>query len=69
MPGIEKKDIEVNATESEVVIKAEGSGRKYYKSIAAPSPVDPIVLMPNTITEYSKSLYGSKNRISRKERR
>jgi len=41
MPGIEKKDIEVNATESEVVIKAEGSGRKYYKSIAAPSSVDP----------------------------
>ena len=41
MPGIEKTDIEVNATESEVVIKAEGSGRKYYKSIAAPSPVDP----------------------------
>ena len=41
MPGIEKNDIEVNATESEIVIKAEGSGRKYYKSIAAPSPVDP----------------------------
>ncbi len=41
MPGIEKNDIEVNATESEVVIKAEGSGRKYYKSIAAPTPVDP----------------------------
>jgi HSP20 family protein len=41
MPGIEKKDIEVNATESEVVIKAEGSGRKYYKSIVTPSPVDP----------------------------
>lgn len=41
MPGIEKKDIEINATESEVEIKAEGNGRKYYKSIAAPSPVDP----------------------------
>ena len=41
MPGIEKNDIEVNATESEIVIKAEGSGRKYYKSIAAPSSVDP----------------------------
>ncbi len=41
MPGIEKKDIEINVTESEVVIKAEGNGRKYYKSIAAPSPVDP----------------------------
>lgn len=41
MPGISKEDIEVNATENEVVIKAEGNGRKYYKSIAAPSPVDP----------------------------
>ncbi|VVB85157.1 Small heat shock protein HSP16.5 [uncultured archaeon] len=41
MPGISKEDIEVNATENEVVLTAEGSGRKYYKSIAAPSPVDP----------------------------
>jgi HSP20 family protein len=41
MPGIGKDNIEVNATENEVVIKAEGSGRKYYKSVAAPSPVDP----------------------------
>ncbi|GFO97271.1 heat shock protein Hsp20 [groundwater metagenome] len=41
MPGIGKEDIEINATENEVVIKAEGSGRKYYKSINVPAPVDP----------------------------
>ena len=41
MPGVNKEDIEVNATESEVVLKAESNGRKYYRSIAAPSPVDP----------------------------
>lgn len=40
MPGIQKEDIEVNATESDVVIKAEGA-RKYYKSIRIPAPVDP----------------------------
>ncbi len=41
MPGVGKEDIEVIAAENEVVIKAEGSGRKYYKSMAVPSPVDP----------------------------
>lgn len=41
MPGIRKEDIELNATENEVVIKADSNGRKYYKYIPAPSPVDP----------------------------
>lgn len=41
MPGIGKEDIEVNATESDLVIKAEGSGRKYYKRLNIPAPVDP----------------------------
>lgn len=41
MPGISKENIEVSATENEVVIRAEGNGRKYHKSIAAPFPVDP----------------------------
>jgi HSP20 family protein len=40
MPGIKKEYIEVNATENEVIIKAEGEGRKYYKSLQIPS-VDP----------------------------
>ncbi len=40
MPGIKKEDIMLESTENEVVIKAEGEGRKYYKSINTPSPVD-----------------------------
>ncbi len=41
MPGIKKDDIELDATENEVVIKAQGEGRKYYKSLNAPRPLDP----------------------------
>ncbi len=40
MPGIKKEDIVLESTENEVVIKAEGEGRKYYKSINTPCPVD-----------------------------
>ncbi len=41
MPGIRKEDIKIKATESEVAIKAESEGRKYYKSINTPCPVVP----------------------------
>jgi HSP20 family protein len=41
MPGISKENIEVSATEEEVFIKAEGGGRKYFKNVKAPAPVDP----------------------------
>lgn len=41
MPGIKKEDIELNATESEVVIKADSEGRKYFKSVNTPCPVEP----------------------------
>jgi HSP20 family protein len=40
MPGIGKENIEVNATENEVIIKAQGGGRKYYKSVQTPA-IDP----------------------------
>ena len=40
MPGISKEDIQVNATENEVIIKAQGGGRKYYKSVQTPA-IDP----------------------------
>lgn len=40
MPGIRKEDIEVNATESEVVIRVEGD-RKYSKNVKTPCPVNP----------------------------
>jgi len=41
MPGINKEDIELNATENEIVIKADSNARKYYKFIKTPCPVDP----------------------------
>lgn len=41
MPGIRKEDIELGTTENEVTIKADGEGRKYYKSVNTPCPVDP----------------------------
>ncbi len=40
MPGINKEEIEVNATDNEVIIRAESGGRKYNKSIQTPS-IDP----------------------------
>ena len=40
MPGIQKKDIELSATENEVIIKTTGE-RKYYKVFPAPCPVNP----------------------------
>ncbi len=40
MPGIRKEDIEINATENEITIRADGE-RKYYKNIETTSPVEP----------------------------
>ncbi len=40
MPGIQKKDIEVDATEDEVIIRAEGE-KRYYKSVKTPCVIDP----------------------------
>lgn len=40
MPGIEKKEIELKATENEVIINTTGE-RKYYKVFPAPCPVNP----------------------------
>ncbi len=50
MPGIGKEDIEVDATENEVFIKAEGNERKYYKNVRTPAPVD---------TEIAKAKYNN----------
>jgi HSP20 family protein len=41
MPGVRKEDIELNATENQLVIKADSLGRKYFKTITNPSPVVP----------------------------
>ena len=41
MRGIKKEEIELNATEEEVIIKANNDARKYYKFLKTPCPVDP----------------------------
>ncbi|MCR8433733.1 MAG: Hsp20 family protein [Crenarchaeota archaeon] len=41
LPGAEEDKINVDATESKVVIRAEGAGRKYYKEIELPKKVKP----------------------------
>ena len=41
IPGVEKEDINVEATENEVVISAERGERKYYKVVKLPAKVKP----------------------------
>uniref|UniRef100_A0A7C3M9P9 Hsp20/alpha crystallin family protein n=1 Tax=Archaeoglobus fulgidus TaxID=2234 RepID=A0A7C3M9P9_ARCFL len=41
MPGVNKEDIEVNATETTLEIRAEGENRKYYETVELPSEIDP----------------------------
>lgn len=41
MPGIEKKDIKLNATEREIEISAETKDRKYYKRVPLETEIDP----------------------------
>jgi HSP20 family protein len=41
MPGVEKEDISVEATENEVVVSAERGDRKYRKTVTLPCRVKP----------------------------
>ncbi len=41
MPGIEKKDVKLNSTETEIEIKAETKDRKYYKKVPLRAEIDP----------------------------
>ncbi len=41
MPGVNKEDIELNASENKLEIKAEGESRKYYEVVDLPDEVDP----------------------------
>jgi len=41
MPGVNKEDIKLEATEDELVISAESENRKYYKVVSLPAKVDP----------------------------
>ncbi len=41
LPGVSKEDIQINATENEVEIKAEKEDRKYHRVIPLDTEVDP----------------------------
>ena len=41
LPGVEKEDVQVYATEALLTIKVDAAGRKYYKEIALPAKVRP----------------------------
>ncbi|WP_457549912.1 archaeal heat shock protein Hsp20 [Archaeoglobus sp.] len=41
MPGVSKDDIELNATEREIEIKAESENRRYYERVELPCEVIP----------------------------
>ncbi|MEM3085394.1 MAG: archaeal heat shock protein Hsp20 [Nitrososphaerales archaeon] len=41
LPGVNKEDIQIRATENELILQTGGQGRKYYKEIDLPEIVDP----------------------------
>lgn len=41
MPGITKEDVNVDARDDAVIIRAETKDRKYYKEIPTDAPIDP----------------------------
>lgn len=41
MPGVNKDDIELHATEKTLEIKAEGENRKYFEKVELPAEVNP----------------------------
>ena len=62
MQGVQKEEIEINATENEVIIKTEGGERKYYKKIATREPIDPdsaSAKYNNGVLEITLKLKGS----------
>jgi HSP20 family protein len=68
MPGVEKDDIEVNATENEVIIKAERGDRSYFKKIQTPliDPDSPRAIYNNGVLEVTFKLKdGSEQKAKR----
>ena len=52
MPGIDKKDIDLRVTESELEINVDSEARKYHKLIKLPNPVKP----PTTKATYKNGV-------------
>lgn len=68
LPGVDKDQIKVSATENGVSIKAEGEKRKYSKEVELPAPVDPgsaKATYKNGVLEIKfKKLQGSKGTVN-----
>ena len=63
MPGINKEDIELNATENDIDTKTKSASRKDNKFIPATSPIDPesaSAKYNNGVLEVTLKLKGSK---------
>jgi len=61
MPGVDKEDIKINATEREVEIRAEKGDRKYFKRVSLDVDVDP----KSAKAKYNNGVLEIKLRIAR----
>ncbi len=61
MPGVDKKDIKTNATETGLEIKAETKDRKYYKNLLLKAEIDP----KSTKATYNNGILEIKARLKK----
>ncbi len=59
MPGVEKKDIKLEATENEIEIKAERGDRKYFKRVELDVGIDPRL----TRAKYKNGIFEVKAKV------
>ncbi|HXW37339.1 MAG TPA: Hsp20/alpha crystallin family protein [Nitrososphaerales archaeon] len=65
LPGVAKENIEISTTDKDLVVKAEGSGRKYLSEMSLKAEVDPESAKAdykNGILEISFSLKDKSNK-------
>ncbi len=61
MPGVEKEDIKIEATENEVVVNAERGERKYFKRVPLDIDIDP----KSAKAKYNNGVLEIKTRIAK----
>ncbi len=61
MPGVDKKDIKTNATETGLEIKAETKDRKYYKNLQLKAEIEP----KSTKATYNNGILEIKARLKK----
>ncbi len=59
MPGVEKKDIKLEATENKIEIKAERGDRKYFKRVELDVEIDP----RSTRAKYNNGILEAKAKV------